>query len=226
MATDGHPPWDARYAALGRTQARYLWILLALSVFFLALDAQALASQWPIALGRSRFAHDPDVVTIPFLQLPISSGVVRMFGPLILVVLLRATLGTLAAAKTALSRIGPDDGDSSIEAYDHHPNVIDMAVYLSDTAKPKRLAYSLAAVSYPLYLSLHAAVAAYLSYSVVVNTSCPDATRLILVWSTQVLALGFAIPTCVGLFGFWRGRLLKVSHYWRKASAAQREGQR
>jgi hypothetical protein len=109
--------WIERLQTVGRSQARYLWILLVTNIFFLALDRQGTAGAGSLRL--------------PIVGLRISAEVVVAAGPVVLSFLLLSYLGALRAYSQAWKALGldlPVDSDVA-EAFDTSPNALDLAYY-------------------------------------------------------------------------------------------------
>lgn len=107
--------WLERVNAIGATQARYLWVLLILMLFYAALQA-----------GTVSLPAAP--VKVPIVDLEISSIVVLSSGPGVLSLIVMAIAGSMRALRRA--REGGLAGHTG-EEFDLHPNVIDLAFYAS-----------------------------------------------------------------------------------------------
>jgi len=148
--TDLDQYWLARLQALGRVQARYLWILATTGLFYAAL--------------RSEFASPrPDTPTLrlPIVELELGADVVFAAGATILAFLVLVIMGALRAWGYARSKLGLGAGaDWQTEAVDTYPNAIDLAFYTTPMS-PKPFA-TLAYFAYPLFLSAALVEAAWL----------------------------------------------------------------
>jgi hypothetical protein len=110
--------WPRRLEVVGRAQARYLWILLIAGVFFLAVHFQVIRAAQP----------EEQVVTVPFVDLQLSSLPIWGVGPAVIFFVLAVLMGSLRAYRTAsdvleISQLGKG------EAYDVNPNALDFLVY-------------------------------------------------------------------------------------------------
>ena len=105
--------WLERVNAIGATQARYLWVLLILMLFYAALQVETVSL--PAA-----------PVKVPIVGLEISSIVVLSSGPGVLSLIVMAIAGSMRAL-----RRGREAGlaGHTGEEFDLHPNVIDLAFY-------------------------------------------------------------------------------------------------
>lgn len=109
--------WVLRFQVAGRSQARYLWLLLVMGIFYLAVDAQ--------------LRSDPqvEVLSVPAIQLEIAATVVWASGPAVLAFILLAYMGAVRAATRASEVLGLGRRWRPHEAFDTAPNAIDLAVY-------------------------------------------------------------------------------------------------
>lgn len=137
-------PWAGRLRAVARARARYLYLLLILCVFFWALR------------GRHLFGDDSGVITLPIVNVEMSSLVPLALAPVVLGFLLLAVLGTFPALRVAHANLG--DSENGFEAYDDVPTAIDFVVYSSSRSWRGRLGF----LSYPAALTLAYAEAVWL----------------------------------------------------------------
>ena len=114
--------WLARAQALGKAQSRYLWTLLIVAAFYIALEA-----------GTTTKSE----MTVPLLELDISRQIVLACGPLVLSFLILAAMGSLQAYSEACVNLHQGENFDP-EQYDISPNAIDLAVYT--TSRSPRLA--------------------------------------------------------------------------------------
>jgi hypothetical protein len=135
--TELDPHWIARLNAVGGTQARYLWVLFILSVFYAALAT---------GVSGSSTTQDP-----PILGLRLSTvWVLGTAGP-VLAFLVMVVIGSLRAWTTAANQLKLKGEDYLLERLDTRPNAIDLAVYT--TRKSPRLFAVLGYFAYPLVLT-------------------------------------------------------------------------
>jgi len=108
------PHWLERVHAVGAAQARYLWTLLILMLFYAGLHLQT--------------ASTPDKVStkIPIVDLEINTLLVLSSGTGILSLIVLAIAGSMRALRRAREVAL---GDRTGEEFDLHPNLIDLAFY-------------------------------------------------------------------------------------------------
>jgi hypothetical protein len=129
------PHWFERVKALGAAQARHLWVLLILMLFYAALHLQT----------------GPDKVStkVPILDLEISSILVLSSGTSMLSLIVLAIAGSMRAARRAQEQ---GFAGRTGEEFDLHPNLIDLAFYAPPgSASPF---VHLARAVYAIFLSL------------------------------------------------------------------------
>ena len=183
--------WLSRYAALGKAQSRYLYLLLLVTAYFLALGLST----------RTDAAYGSKPIGVSSLGLELPPSTLLLFGPVLISILLLAILGSLKAAKRAHSELERLLGAERVnESIDPVPNLIDLAVYdLAQAPSPGRAA---GAASYPLVLTAAFGTAVYLAASIMCSAQSslghrvftilgallwvPVAWRLVLFWSTRV----------------------------------------
>ena len=108
---DSH--WLERAKAVGATQARYLWALLILILFYAALQLENVS-------GGSA------AVKVPMVGLELSRMVVLASGPGVLSLIVLAIVGSMRALRRGREQALKGHTD---EEFDLHPNVIDLAFY-------------------------------------------------------------------------------------------------
>lgn len=137
-------PWASRFQAVARAQARYLYLLLVLCIFFWALR------------GRLLFAGEAGEITLPIVNVPVSGYVPLVLAPAVLALVLLAVLGTFPASREAYSRLA--ETEKGLEAYNSVPTAIDFVVYSRSNGALSRLSL----LSYPAALTLAYVEAAWL----------------------------------------------------------------
>ncbi len=143
--------WKARLNAASAAQARYLWVLLVLGVFYLAIDARQPAS------------GAPSDVEFPVLKIPISSAVIWESSPAVLFFLILVLSGGQRAYKRAEAVLKTMRVTES-EPVDHSPNAIDFVAYTSPSSP--QLAQRILRFTYQLFVSLFAVEAGYLLWRI------------------------------------------------------------
>jgi hypothetical protein len=137
--------WLERANAVGATQARYLWALLILILFYAALQVEN-------ASGGSAS------VRVPIVGLELSRIVVLASGPGVLSLIVLAIVGSMRALRRGREQALKSHTG---EEFDLHPNVIDLAFYAPPgSASPF---VHLARTVYAVVLSLGLAEGAWLA---------------------------------------------------------------
>lgn len=139
--TDRQQQWIERAQALGKAQARSLWLLLVAAIFFLAVGsgtpADSAGKSVPL-LGRD--------VTAP-------AWVVRASGPFVLSFLVTVAMGALRARGVAIENAGGDTKTAKAnEPWDVNPNPLDLAKYSQEETPLLLRRFSL--LGYPVFLTL------------------------------------------------------------------------
>ncbi len=128
--------WLRRVDAMGRAQSRYLWILLLIGIFFLALQHACPETQ---------------NVRVPFVDLKLDARIILASGGAVIAFLLLATFGALRAWRRAIYQYYELTKTTGSERLDIHPNALDIAFYT--TAKSPRWIRRITWQMYPLFLS-------------------------------------------------------------------------
>ena len=146
--TELDPHWLSRVNAIGATQARYLWSLLSLMLFYAALQLET------VSLPATP-------VKVPVVDLEISRIVVLSSGSGVLSLIVMAIAGSMRALRRG--REGGLAGRTG-EEFDLHPNLIDLAFY----APPNSAGFfvHLARVVYAIFLTLGLAEALWLMWHI------------------------------------------------------------
>lgn len=173
--------WLDRLHAVSRAQARYLYTLLVLALFFWSL--------------RSQIAATPEhsSIKVPLVGLAVDSHVVLASGPIALSLTVLAMLGTFPAVERAYKeykRRSPSQNE--FEAIDTNPNAIDLAVYSRQGSKWG----SLGLISYPLVLSL----VVFESVVLLVWLACSEVSAKIIFFPLGVLVTMAALPRLLSLW--------------------------
>jgi len=135
------PLWLARLQALGKLQARYLWLLVVASVFYFGLSS-----------GTLRPTNGD--VKVPVLDLELGVASILAGGPVVLSFLVLVVIGALKAYRRASEQLGIDPADPRAEATDAEPNFLDMAFYSMGSTRPVlRHIPHVVQLKYPVFLS-------------------------------------------------------------------------
>ncbi len=186
---DSH--WVERFHAIGRAQARYLWVLLLACLFYGALVKSDTGG------GAA--------LEVPVLGLKLDSGwVLASAGPVISFLLL-VILGALRASSNVIAELKLGAGNYSAERLDAHPNAIDLAVYT--TKKSPRLVAAVAYFAYPLFLSGALFEAAWLTLSKGASGPHP---RILMAVSTVLW-----LPAFLQLVAMWWARARNLPTVWK-----------
>ena len=145
--------WERRLASVGRSQSRYLWVLLVLGIFYISLIIPT----------------DHSLSAIPWLGFAIDPRILLGTAPSVLFILIIVFMGTLRAYGAAKAELGLGPGDNkppteeevkTSEAYDEFPNALDMAVFTR--RRFQRSPWTLLLLNYPIYLSFFLLEGTYL----------------------------------------------------------------
>jgi hypothetical protein len=169
-----------RLAAVSSAQAKYLWALLVLGVFYY--------------VAASPSGTSPAPVQVPFLGVPLSLTAISLSAPFVLFFLLLVILGSMRAYRTAEE--GATSEEDLSEAMDSSPNPLDLAVYT--TADSPDLLKRILALTYPLFLSVFAAEATWLLIGIFVRPDGPA------IWVFRILGALTGIPALILLLLVWR----------------------
>lgn len=184
--------WKARFQAVGRAQARYLYVLLIAGTFYWALHVQ-IASAPPGADTQQE---------VPIIGVKVNGAVIRATAPTVLGFVILAALGTFRALTRASREIGLlASGNDAFERHDTVPTAIDFVVYTTQPGRFSRLGL----LSYPLALSLVYVEAGWIWVSVY------RAHGAFLGRSTLLVTALGVLPFCLpGLLGLWLSKGKKV----------------
>jgi len=188
--------WVGRMQAVGSAQARYLWFLLVLGIFYWALHAEV-----------SDAASDPgNTLSVPIVDLEISAPAVWASGPGVLSFVVLAVFGALRAYGRAERKLQLDTDlalSGSTEPFDLHPNAIDLAVYTSEKS-PKWVA-ALLYFSYPLALTVFVAEAGWLLTDLALSSRYIPSK-----WAFVLIGALLWVPAVIQLGIFWWKRLKRA----------------
>lgn len=183
------PHWLSRVNAIGATQARYLWLLLILMVFYAALQIETLPP--PAA-----------PVKVPVVDLEISRIVVLSSGPGVLSLIMMAIAGSMRALRRG--REGGLAGRTG-EEFDLHPNLIDLAFYAPPGSA--RFFVHLARAVYAIFLTLGLAEALWLVWHMV-GRYLTDGRLAVYIVIAEVLGTVLWIRATWVVMGVW-GRTIR-----------------
>src|SRR5262245_35373029 len=108
--------WLSRYEALGKAQSRYLYVLLIAVIFFLVVNYRTSTDP--------SFEYKPIGVSALGLDLP--PRILLLFGPILILMVLLAVLGSLRAARHAHVELERLLGSCAVsESIDPVPNLVD-----------------------------------------------------------------------------------------------------
>ena len=145
--------WLERLQATSKAQARYLWLLLVIMIFYAALLQRTLTVETSLK--------------VPFVDIEIDGRVLLGVGPALISFMVLATMGALRAYSTARKQLGQrlGGGTADGEELDTSLNAIDLAFYTTP-ATPKFLR-AIAHFSYQMFLLLGVAEAAWMALRLV-----------------------------------------------------------
>lgn len=183
--------WQRRRNAVGRAQARYLYVLVLIGAFYLALSVRIIGGE----------AKPGEALTLPILGLGISAFIVWATAPIILGFALLATLGTFFALTRAEDGMGFTGTVG--EQHDVTPTALDFVVYA--TTGSSRLLAALALLVYPLAVALFYVEAAWIWFGVR-SSRLPIPAR-----EPLVIIGGFFLAAALpGLAYLWVRKALKM----------------
>jgi hypothetical protein len=183
--------WRERFQAVGRAQARYLYVLLVAGVFYWALHVQVMSAR----------AATPAEQQLPAVGVAVNRDIVWGTAPIVLGCIILACLGTFHALRRASEELGaPARDDAVFESMDRSSTAIDFIVY----AKSGWLS-RLGLLSYPVFLSL-VYVEAWCLWCSVFGTSVTFFGRGV----SLVVGGGILILCFPRLFGLWLSKCKKA----------------
>src|SRR2546421_9898867 len=109
--------WVRRLEATGRAQARYLWLVLVVGLFYAALRIRGA----PL-----------EPISVPVVGLKLDAATVLASGGPILAFLVLAVMGAIRAWTHALEQYRGAVPAKDAEQLDTHPNALDLAMYTTD----------------------------------------------------------------------------------------------
>lgn len=175
--------WIARRQALGAAQSTYLWVLFVSCLFYAAVR--------PAPAGMTS-----SLIKAPILELEIGADVIAMSGPAVISFLVLIFMGALRASSLAVREAGIPDFKG--EAFDLHPNALDLAFYT--TAGSPRVLTVLTYLKYPAFLTGALIEALWLWRILPQPRSHP----------VLLIAAGLWLAAAWQVGGMWAGRVKKV----------------
>lgn len=151
--TEPDPHWVDRLQATGRAQARYLWVLFVLCLFYAALFFQV----------RNTLPDNLPDPTMPVVGISLSTRLLLASGPAVISFLVIVVTGALRAFSNAEKQLGIEPHEYGTERLDTHPNAIDLAVYT--TKESHFLLKGIAYHAYPAFLAAALAEAMWLGFN-------------------------------------------------------------
>jgi len=140
--SDEQRQWLERFREVSRAQSKYLFLLMLAGIFLLAQYAQV--------VSPSNGSGDPQIVAVEGIKL--NPLILWAAGPIVLGLLLRATLGTLDALSVAHQHLAAGvDSVRAFERIDTAPNALDFIVY---RIKPQKGRLAPSYLIYPLSITL------------------------------------------------------------------------
>jgi len=200
--------WKSEIAAAARAQNAFMWILLALGVFYLALGNPALD------LPQAK------PIPAPFISVDLPPLAVWATAPAVLFFVLLAFNGALRAADHAVTE------SAKIDPTARHPlapNALDYVIRTTPASHP--LLRELLSFAYVGYITLFVVEAS----SIALDVAAVTATGLVRVPGRAVLlpvALVEGAVVWLQTYLFWRVRLRKAVALWRGRLTQWRERRR
>jgi len=208
--------WIKRYNAIRKSLSHYLFALIVLGLFFMALSSGE-------GLGENIR------LKIPILEIELQKSLVDAFGPIVIMVLVLGVLGSLRAEERALFQINQHrDCKDAEEMYDETPNLIDLAM---DWSMPSTIVPSwlrsikwvtvlrfFTVIFLPFWLTLFFIESCYLMYMTYENRS--DVILFYFfafVWFVLFLPTGYRMIEFLGL-RITKGLRLARDYYKKKTT--------
>lgn len=176
--------WKGRLAAVSSAQAKYLWALVLLGIFYFAVQR---------SVGTASTTESAQI-TVPILDIPLPAFAIASSGASVLFFLLLVVLGTMRAYKSA-EAAATTNGTPS-EAIDSAPNPLDLAVYTT-AASPEWIKTALG-LTYPMFLSIFAVEATWLLVWLFTYSDYSLGT-----WAFRVLGVVTGLPAIILLLRLW-----------------------
>lgn len=174
---------------VGQAQARYLWILLLVGLFYWALHSSMLNG-----------VPKPEIQA-PLLGINLSSVVLLGSAPFVIFLLIIIIHGTFRAFGTAKEKLNL--GEGKIEPYDLAPNAIDFAAY--NPKKVSKMPDAFLLLVYPLYLSIFWIESSFLLVALI----CSD-TPLLGRWFFVIFGSLLGIISIIMMVLLWSNRLIRI----------------
>ena len=168
--------WLRRIDAMGRSQSRYLWILLVTGLFYLSLH---------------RANPETQEFVVPFINLKLDALIIMASGGPVLAFLLLVTLGALRAWKRAVDQYYELTNATGSERLDIHPNALDLAFYT--TVKSPKCIRWFTWQLYPLFLSALSAEAWWLLVLTWTNPESPGRIAFVIVGALLLVPATFLV---------------------------------
>lgn len=182
--------WKKRIEVVGKAQARYLWILLIVGLFY-----------WALQSSINNGVSQPEI-QIPIIGTNLSSEILFASASSVIFFLIIIIHGAFRAFGTAAKVLKL--GSGHIEAYDLAPNAIDFAAY--NPKKDKEFPASLLLLAYPLYLSIFWIEAIILLIDLI-TIDLQIEGKLFFIISGLILC----IFSTIDIFKTYRDRLIKIA---------------
>lgn len=182
--------WRERFKAVAQAQGRYLYVLVAVAIFYLALDSE---------LRRSNF-EKAESVELPVIGIQVDPLVVWGTAPVVLALVCLAALGTFPALKRAFQESKVQVRDRPFEALDSVPTAIDFVVYFSSERPWTRLGLA----TYPSFLTLFMAQASWMWLSLFGQRASVSQAKILLAVGGVLILISW-----MRLIALWS---LKVRH--------------
>lgn len=158
--------WRARFKAVAQAQGRYLYVLVVVAIFYLALDGE---------LRPSNF-EKVESVELPVIGIQVDPLVVWGTAPVVLALVCLAALGTFPALKMAFDKSDVKVRDRPFEAIDSVPTAIDFVVYVSSDKPWTRLGLA----TYPSFLTLFMTQASWMWLSLLSQRESVSQAKILL----------------------------------------------
>ena len=174
--------WKGRLAAVSSAQAKYLWALVVLGIFYYSVQRSVHLSNTQAEL------------TVPILNISLPTFTIASSGPSVLFFLLLVVLGSMRAYRSA--EVQATNNGTPSEAIDSAPNPLDLAVFTT-AASPNWIKTALG-LTYPMFLSVFAVEGTWLLVWLLDYSDHSVGT-----WAFRVIGVLTGLPALIMLLGLW-----------------------
>ncbi len=179
--------WLRRIEATGRAQARYLWLVLVVGIFYAALRINGV---------------DSEQIIVPMVGLKLDAPFVLATGGPILAFLVLVVMGAIRAWTHAFEQYRGTSPAVDSEQLDTHPNALDLAMYTTD--KSPAMVRRLLSFVYPFFLTASLGESGLLGWWVWSSPAVVGRDVLLVAWAL------LWIPAAVLVLAMWWTRIKQL----------------